>query len=67
MVREAVDAYLVRGSSADVNAAAAARMPIAAAGCAAFRSMSGGITHLREDDYVHNRQVMTLNAVDHLD
>lgn len=42
------------------------RMPLDAAGYASFGSTSGGITHLREDDYFHNRQVVTLNAVDHL-
>lgn len=42
------------------------RMPIHAAGYAAFRSTSGGITHLREDDFFHNRQVVSLNTVEHL-
>ncbi|MCK0112995.1 histidine phosphatase family protein [Ornithinimicrobium sp. F0845] len=42
------------------------RMPLDAAGYAAFRSTSGGITHLREDDFFHNRQVVMLNSVDHL-
>lgn len=42
------------------------RMPIEAAGYAAFRSTSGGITHLREDDFFHNRQVVALNSVEHL-
>lgn len=43
------------------------RIPIAAAGYAAFRSTSGGITHLREDDFFHNRQIVALNTVEHLD
>ncbi|WP_289020342.1 histidine phosphatase family protein [uncultured Ornithinimicrobium sp.] len=42
------------------------RMPIAEAGYAAFRSTSGGITHLREDDFFHNQQVVSLNSVEHL-
>lgn len=42
------------------------RMPIDKAGYAAFRSTSGGITHLREDDFFHNRQVVSLNTVEHL-
>lgn len=33
------------------------RMPSATAGYAAFRSTSGGITHLREDDFFHNRRL----------
>lgn len=41
-------------------------MPIAAAGYAGFRSTSGGITHLRQDDYYHNRQMVALNTVEHL-
>lgn len=42
------------------------RMPIAEAGYASFRSTSGGITHLREDDFFHNRQVVSLNSGEHL-
>lgn len=42
------------------------RMPITAAGHVAFRSTSGGITHLREDDFFHNRAVVALNQVEHL-
>lgn len=42
------------------------RMPIAAAGDVAFRSTSGGITHLRQDDVFHNRAVVALNQVEHL-
>lgn len=43
------------------------RMPIAAAGHVAFASTSGGITHLRQDDFFHNRAVVALNQVGHLD
>jgi len=42
------------------------RMPIEAAGYVAFRSTSGGITVLREDDYFHNRAVESLNDTSHL-
>ena len=41
-------------------------MPIEAAGYVAFRSTSGGITVLREDDYFHNRAVESLNDTSHL-
>jgi probable phosphoglycerate mutase len=42
------------------------RMPIEAAGYASFRSTSGGITVLREDDRFHNRTVEALNDTAHL-
>ncbi|MFC7363430.1 histidine phosphatase family protein [Nocardioides astragali] len=41
------------------------RMPIEAAGYAAFRSTSGGITVLRDDRF-HNRAVVSLNDASHL-
>jgi probable phosphoglycerate mutase len=42
------------------------RMPIEAAGYVAFRATSGGITVLREDDFLHNRAVVSLNDTSHL-
>lgn len=42
------------------------RMPIESAGWVNFRSGPGGITHLREDDDVFNRAVMSLNDRSHL-
>lgn len=42
------------------------RMPVEAAGYAAFRSTSGGITVLRQDDHFHNRIVESLNDTSHL-
>ncbi len=36
------------------------RMPLASAGYVDFRGSPGSITVLREDDYFHNRQVVTL-------
>lgn len=42
------------------------RMPIECAGYASFRSRSGGITVLREDDRFHNRTVESLNDISHL-
>ena len=42
------------------------KMPLEAAGYVNFRSSSGGITHLIEDDYFHNRGVTLLNDTTHL-
>lgn len=42
------------------------RLPLAAAGYASFRSTSGGISCLHEDDFFHNRAVVTLNDTSHL-
>jgi probable phosphoglycerate mutase len=42
------------------------RMPIDAAGYVNFRSNSGGITHLHEDDFLHNRAVIFLSDTSHL-
>lgn len=36
------------------------RMPLESAGYVDFRGSSGSVTVLREDDYFHNRQVVTL-------
>ena len=37
--------------------------PIESLGYTNLRATSGGITVLREDDYFHNRQVVTLNSM----
>lgn len=42
------------------------RMPLSAAGSVSFRADSGGITELVEDDFFHNRTVVTLNDISHL-
>ena len=41
-------------------------LPIEATPYASFRSSSGRITVLREDDRFHNRTVVTLNDIGHL-
>jgi 2,3-bisphosphoglycerate-dependent phosphoglycerate mutase len=41
-------------------------MPLESAGWVSFRSNAGGITHLREDDELFNRTVMSLNDRAHL-
>ncbi|MDG4857842.1 histidine phosphatase family protein [Streptomyces sp. T-3] len=43
------------------------KMPIKSAGYASFRAPSGSITTLREDDFFHNRQVVSLGNTHHLD
>ena len=43
------------------------RMPLEAAGYVAFRSTSGGITVLHQDDFFRNRAVVSLNDTSHLD
>ncbi len=42
------------------------KMPIASAGYVNFRAAAGSITVLREDDYLHNRQVASLGDTRHL-
>jgi len=42
------------------------KMPIEAVGYAGFRAPSGSITTLREDDFFHNRQVVSLGDTLHL-
>lgn len=43
------------------------RMPIESADYVSFRGPSGSITTLREDDFFHNRQVVSLGDTRHLD
>ncbi len=42
------------------------RVPLDAAGYVSFRSTSGGLTVLGEDDFFHNRTVLSLNETAHL-
>jgi 2,3-bisphosphoglycerate-dependent phosphoglycerate mutase len=57
---------VTHGGTATIVIAWWIRMPVDALGYVNFRVTSGGITHLREDDYFHNRQVVQLNDVTHL-
>lgn len=41
-------------------------MPVSSIGRVRFRMSPGSITHLREDDYFHNRSVESLNDTNHL-
>ncbi|MEU6715743.1 histidine phosphatase family protein [Nonomuraea sp. NPDC046802] len=43
------------------------KMPIKSAGYASFRVRSGSITTLREDDFYHNRTVVSLGDTRHLE
>lgn len=43
------------------------KLPLDAAGHIAVIATSGGITHLREDDFFHNRGIVTVNDTSHLD
>ncbi|KZB81619.1 histidine phosphatase family protein [Amycolatopsis regifaucium] len=51
---------VTRGGALTFVIAAWIRMPLEAAGYVDFRGSPGSITVLREDDYFHNRQVVTL-------
>lgn len=72
----AVDAILARpcthqvvvthGTALTFVISAWIRMPIEAAGYVWFRSSSGGITVLHEDDFAHYRTVASLNDTSHL-
>jgi probable phosphoglycerate mutase len=41
-------------------------MPLEATGYAKFKISPGGITHLHEDDFFRDRQVVTVNETHHL-
>ncbi|MFI1335744.1 histidine phosphatase family protein [Streptomyces sp. NPDC020845] len=43
------------------------KMPFESLGSVSFRAPSGSITVLREDDFFHNRQVVSLGDTSHLD
>jgi probable phosphoglycerate mutase len=46
--------------------AAWARLPLETTGYLSLRANSGSITVLSEDDYFHNRAILSLNETDHL-
>ncbi|MEV4112152.1 histidine phosphatase family protein [Nonomuraea sp. NPDC049695] len=58
---------VTHGGSLTFVVASWIKMPIKAVGHVAFRVRSGSITTLREDDFFHNRQVMSLGDTRHLD
>lgn len=57
---------VTHGGSATLVVAAWIGMPIDDLGYVRFRVSPGSITHLREDDYFHNRSVESLNGTAHL-
>ncbi|GAA2294368.1 phosphoglycerate mutase family protein [Streptomyces kunmingensis] len=58
---------VTHGGSLTFVVAAWIKMPIQSADHVSFRAPAGSITTLREDDYFHNRQVVTLGDIRHLD
>jgi len=68
LARRAQDMIVVtHGGTATYLIAAWIGLPLEEAGYVKFKVSAGSITHLREDDFFHDRQVMTLNDVSHLD
>ncbi|GIJ30008.1 putative phosphoglycerate mutase [Micromonospora qiuiae] len=68
ILRSTVEHQIVvtHGGTATFLLAAWIGMPIDAAGLVGIRFSPGGITHLREDDYFHNRWIAQLNDTHHL-
>ncbi|WP_327575764.1 histidine phosphatase family protein [Streptomyces sp. NBC_00145] len=58
---------VTHGGSLTFVVASWIKMPIESAGYASFRASSGSITTLHEDDFFHNRQVVSLGDTLHLD
>lgn len=57
---------VTHGGSLTFLVASWIKMPIESAGYVSFRAASGSITTLREDDFFHNRQVVSLGDTRHL-
>ncbi len=58
---------VTHGGSLTLVVASWIKMPIESVGYASFRARPGSITTLREDDFFHNRQVVSLGDTGHLD
>ncbi|MFE4685229.1 histidine phosphatase family protein [Streptomyces sp. NPDC056721] len=58
---------VTHGGSLTFVVASWIKMPIESAGYASFRASSGSITTLHEDDFFHNRHVVSLGDTLHLD
>ena len=58
---------VTHGGSLTLVVASWIKMPIESVGHASFRARPGSITTLREDDFFHNRQVVSLGHTGHLD
>lgn len=61
-----VQIVVTHGFALTFVVAAWIRMPLESVGWVNFRSNAGGLTHLREDDEVFNRAVVSLNDRTHL-
>ncbi|HEY5833024.1 histidine phosphatase family protein [Streptomyces sp.] len=57
---------VTHGGSLTFVVASWIKMPIGSVGYASFRAPSGSITRLCEDDFFHNRQVVSLGDTSHL-
>ncbi len=62
----ATQVIVTHGFAMTFVVAAWIRMPLESAGWVSFRSNAGGITHLREDDELFDRAVVSLNDRTHL-
>ncbi|MFE6760299.1 hypothetical protein ACFVDQ_43025 [Streptomyces sp. NPDC057684] len=58
---------VTHGGSLTFVVASKIKMPIKSADYAGFRAPSGSITTLHEDDFFHNRHVVSLGDTLHLD
>lgn len=58
---------VTHGGSLTFIVASWIKMPIESVGHAGFRAPSGSVTTLREDDFFHNRQAVSLGDTHHLD
>ena len=58
---------VTHGGSLTFVVASWIKLPIESAGYASFRAPSGSITTLHEDDFFHNRQVVSLGDTRHLE
>ncbi|MBP2412684.1 putative phosphoglycerate mutase [Arthrobacter stackebrandtii] len=65
-VESAHTIVVTHGGTATYLIAAWIGLPLEAAGHVKFKTSPGGISHLREDDFFHDRQVVTLNDHSHL-
>ncbi|WP_202912036.1 histidine phosphatase family protein [Nesterenkonia muleiensis] len=57
---------VTHGGTASIVIAYWIGMPLNSLSVASFRLSPGSITHLREDDYFHNRAVDSLSDTTHL-
>lgn len=66
MSNPAKQQIVTHGGTASMVVAYWIRMPVSSLTHVSFRVAAGSITHLREDDYFHNRTVESLNEIGHI-